>query len=269
LPAKDPRESLLKVEPLAIEVGLGLVKLVEGGQNSPLLRKIAAIRRQTAADLGYMVPPVRVTDNLQLKAGQYVVHLKGVEIARFEILQNCELALDPAFGIPALWIPAAQADHARAQGYTVVDAVGVIGAHLAQLIRRHAHELLSRQDTKNILDRVAVDNPKVVEDLVPKLLPLASVQKVLQNLLRERVSIRDSVTIYAEFRPGKLIFTRLDELSCHGAPISEAAGLGIPVSFLSWGRRIPEDLEPATRRRLVELIPRKAAARARGAGAAA
>jgi len=208
--AKDNLESLMKVEPLAVEVGLGLVKLVEGAQNSPLLRRIAGIRRQMAGDLGYMVPPVRVTDNLQLKAGEYVVLLKGVEIARFELMQNSELAIhpggsppklegivthDPAFGMPAVWVPSEKADQARAMGYTLVDAVGVLGTHLAELIRRHAHELLSRQDTKVILDRVAEDNPKVVEDLVPKLLPLASVQKVLQNLLRERVSIRDSVTI--------------------------------------------------------------------------
>ncbi|MGH9559128.1 MAG: FHIPEP family type III secretion protein [Bryobacteraceae bacterium] len=211
-PAKENLESLLKVEPLAVEVGLGLVKLVEGAQNSPLLRRIAGIRRQMAADLGYMVPAVRVTDNLQLKACEYVVLLKGAEIGRFELLQNRELAIhpggptgveplegipakEPAFGIPALWIPSEAADNARAKGYTVVDRVSVLGTHLAELIRRHAHELLSRQDTKSIIDRVAEDNPKAVEDLVPKLLPMASVQKVLQNLLRERVSIRDSVTI--------------------------------------------------------------------------
>ena len=207
---KDNLETLFKVEPLALEVGLGLVKLVEGAQNSPLLRRISGIRRQMATDLGYMVPPVRVTDNLQLKSGEYVVLLKGAEIARFEMVQNCDLAIhpggtapllegiaakEPAFGIQALWIPSDKADGARAQGYTVVDAVSVLGTHLAELIRRHAYELLSRQDTKNILDRVTEENPKVVEDLVPKLLPLATVQKVFQNLLRERVSIRDAVTI--------------------------------------------------------------------------
>ena len=209
-PVKENLEGLLKVEPLAIEVGLGLVRLVEGAQNSPLLRRIAGIRRQMAGDLGYMVPPVRVTDNLQLKAGEYTVLLKGAEIARFEIMQNHDLAIhpggtappldgvptkEPAFGIQALWIPSETADSARAKGYTVVDAASVLGTHLAELIRQHAHELLSRQDTKHILDRVAEETPKVIEDLVPKLLPLATVQKVLQNLLRERVSIRDSVTI--------------------------------------------------------------------------
>jgi flagellar biosynthesis protein FlhA len=213
-PPKENLESVLKVEPLALEVGLGLVKLVEGGQNSPLLRRIAGIRKQMPTDAGFMVPPVRVTDNLQLKAGEYVVLLKGAEIARYELVPNCELAIhagngaagsvptlagvatrEPAFGIPAVWIPAEAAENARAQGFTVVDGVSVLGTHLAELLRRHAHELLSRQDTKNILDRVAEENPKVVEDLVPKLLPMATVQKIMQNLLRERVSIRDAVTI--------------------------------------------------------------------------
>jgi len=228
VPVKENLESVLKVEPLAVEVGLGLIKLVEGAQNSPLLRRIAGIRKQIAVDLGYMVPPVRVTDNLQLRAGEYVVLLKGAEISRFELTPNCELAIhsgaralperagangpaalispapkplegvatrEPAFGIPAVWINPALAEQARAKGYTVVDQVSVLGTHLVELIRRHAHELLTRQDTKNILDRVAIDHPRVIEDLVPKLLPLATVQKVLQNLLRERVSIRDAVTI--------------------------------------------------------------------------
>jgi len=218
---RDSLDSVFKVEPLAVEVGLGLVKLVEGGQNSPLLRRIAGIRKQMATELGYMVPPIRVTDNLQLKVGEYLVLLKGAEIARFEMQQNSELAIhagpatpaitsggspdptltggvptrEPAFGIPAVWIPAETADLARSKGYTVVDPVSVFATHLTELIRRHAHELLSRQDTKIILDRVAEDNAKVIEDLVPKLLPMSSVQKVFQNLLRERVSIRDAVTI--------------------------------------------------------------------------
>lgn len=208
--AKENFDALLKVEPIAVEVGLGLVKLVEGAQNSPLLRRISGIRRQMASDLGYLLPPVRVTDNLQLKACEYVVLLKGAEIGRYELLQNCELAIhpgagaqalegiptrEPAFRIQALWIPSEKADDARSKGYTVVDRVSVLGTHLAELLRRHAFEMLSRQDTKKILDRVADENPKILEDLVPKLLPMAIVQKVFQNLLRERVSIRDAVTI--------------------------------------------------------------------------
>src|SRR5215468_12096582 len=208
--AQDNVESLLCVEPLAIEVGLGLVNLVEGAQDSPLLRRITAIRRQLATDLGYLLPAVRVTDNLNLKSREYVISLKGVEIARYELPQGCELAIptspsaaqiegqstrDPAFGMSALWIANERVDRARQSGYTVVDGVSVLGTHLTELIRRHAHELFSRQDTKRLLDRIGVEHPKIVEDLVPKLLPLATVQRVLQNLLRERVSIRDAVTI--------------------------------------------------------------------------
>jgi flagellar biosynthesis protein FlhA len=153
---------------------------------------------------------VRVTDNLSLRSREYLISLKGVEISRFELPQGCELAIptgpavppiegqatrDPAFGMAALWISNDRAERARHAGYTVVDSVSVLGTHLTELIRRYAHELFSRQDTKRLLDRVGVEHPKVVEDVVPKLLPLATVQRVLQNLLRERVSIRDSVTI--------------------------------------------------------------------------
>lgn len=207
---KENLEALLRVEPMCVEVGLGLVRLVEGGQNSPLLQRIAAIRRQLATELGYLLPPVRVTDNLSLRSREYVVLLKGVEVARFDIPQGCELAIhpgkpgtpldgvpttEPAFGTPAVWVRPEQADAARAGGYTVVDATSILGTHLAEIVRRHAHEMLSRQDTKRLLDRVAEENPRVVEDLAPKLLPLAAVQRVLQNLLRERVSIRDAVSI--------------------------------------------------------------------------
>ena len=208
--AKDHPEALLRVEPLAIEVGLGLVNLVEGAQESPLLRRISAIRKQLAGDLGYLLPPVRVTDNLSLRSREYIISMKGVEVARYELPQGRELAIpgaqidhaldgqptrEPAFGIGAFWIPLERAERARQSGYTVVDGVSVLGTHLSELIRRHAYELFSRQDAKRLLDRVAIDNPKVVEDLVPKVLPLAAVQRVLQNLLRERVSIRDAVSI--------------------------------------------------------------------------
>jgi len=209
-PPSENLEAVLRVEPLAVEVGLGLVRLVEGGKNSPLLRRISGIRRQLAGDLGYVFPPVRVTDNLSLKPREYVISLKGVEIARYEMPQGCDLAIpmgkpsapvagqatrEPAFGMPAWWIPSDQSERARRANYTVVDLVSVLGTHLAELIRRHAHELFSRQDARKLLDRAAIENPKVVEELTPKLLPLATVQRVLQNLLRERVSIRDAASI--------------------------------------------------------------------------
>jgi flagellar biosynthesis protein FlhA len=209
-PASDPVETSLRVDPVAVEVGLGLVRLVEGGAHSPLLRRIAGIRRQLAGELGFVIPPVRVTDNLALASGEYVISIKGGEAGRFEIRPDAELAIhpsgpaaaiagtparEPAFGLPAVWVPGAEADAARLAGYTVVDAASVLATHLAEVVRRHAADLFTRQEAKKLLDRVAEENPKAVEDLVPKLLPLATVQRVFQNLLRERAPLRDAASI--------------------------------------------------------------------------
>jgi len=209
-PAKENLEDLLRVEPLSIEVGVSLISFISDGPNSPLLRRIGAIRKQFATELGYIIPAVRVTDNLSLRAREYTISIKGVEVARFELPQGCELAIaisatekppdgratkDPAFGVPAWWVPSSQAEAVRAMGYTVIEPLSVMSTHLVELIKRFAHELFSRQEAKKLLDRVSVENAKVVEDLVPKLLPLSTVQRVIQNLLRERVSIRDAVTI--------------------------------------------------------------------------
>jgi flagellar biosynthesis protein FlhA len=175
-----------------------------------LLTRVAGIRRQLATQAGYLMPPVKVKDNMALRSHEYVIQMRGIEIARFQLRQGYELAIpsgapdpnlqgiptaDPAFGLPAVWIRQDQVDRARSSGYTVVDGVSVIGTHLTEVVRRHAHELFTRQDAKAFCDRVALENPKAVEDLVPKLLPLATIQRVLQNMLRERVPIRDGVGI--------------------------------------------------------------------------
>ncbi len=216
-PAKENIESLLQVEPLTVEVGLGLVKLVEGGSE---FAPPAAHRRhpqESGIATGLLLPPVKVNDNLSLRSREYTISIKGVEVARYEMPAGQELAIpsasvdgsmegkptkDPAFNLAALWIPAERAVQARSKGYTVVDEVSVMGTHLTEVVRRHAHELFSRQDAKAFCDRVAQNNPKVVEDLVPKLLSLSVVQRVLQNLLRERVPIRDSVTILEALSEG-------------------------------------------------------------------
>jgi flagellar biosynthesis protein FlhA len=206
----DDIEGLLKVELLSVEVGLGLASLAVGGAASPLIQRIGGIRRQIAGVLGYIVPPVRVTDNMSLRPREYVIKIKGQEAARYQIPTGVDLAIEPAipdpsiqgestiepaFGLPALWIATDQSDSARRAGYTVVDPVSVLATHLSEVITRQAHELFSRQDAKTFCDRVAQENPKAVEDLVPKLLSLAVIQKVIQNLLRENVSIRDGATI--------------------------------------------------------------------------
>ncbi|HEX4134871.1 MAG TPA: flagellar biosynthesis protein FlhA [Bryobacteraceae bacterium] len=209
-PAKENLDELLRVEPLSIEVGVSLVSFIAEGVKSPLLRRIGGIRKQLATELGFIIPAVRVMDNLSLRAREYSICLKGIEIARFELPQGCELAIaltatdpppdgrpvkDPAFGVAAWWVPASQSESLRTKGYTVIDPLSVMTTHLAELIRRFAYELFSRQEARKLLDRISVENARVVEDLVPKLLPLATVQRVIQNLLRERVSIRDAVSI--------------------------------------------------------------------------
>jgi len=207
---RENLEDLLRIEPLAVEVGVGLISYLAGGMNSPLLRRIGGIRKQLAMDLGFIIPSVRVADNLSLRAREYSISLKGIEMGRFELPPGSELAIaltatgtppegkptrDPAFGVPAWWVPGSLSDKTRSLGYTVIDPLSVIATHLSELIKRSSYELFSRQEAKRMLDRVTADNPKVVEDLVPKLLTLAAVQRVFQNLLRERVSIRDSVSI--------------------------------------------------------------------------
>ena len=205
------------MDPLAIEIGLGLVRYVEGGASSPLLRRISSIRRQLAAELGYVLPPVRVTDNLTLKSREYVVSLKGAEIARNFLPAGCDLAIraqadgpelegtvvtDPAFGLPAVWIPAERRDEARQKGYTVADALGVIGTQLSEIVRRHAHELFSRQDAKRFLDRVGEEHPKTVEGSGAQTAPAFRRSAGAPESLAPRVSIRDGATILEALSEG-------------------------------------------------------------------
>ena len=212
-------EKLLKVEPMSVGMGVGLVRLVKGDTDSALLKRLTGIRRQIATELGFLVPPIRFNDNMTLRSREYVIYLKGIEIDRYEIPPNAELAVpgpavtsevegsqtrDPAFNVPAIWIPPSSAMEARQSGYMVVDPISVIGTHLLESVKRYAHEMFSRQDMKKALDRVSEEHPKVVEELVPKLLPLAVVHKVFQNLLRERVSIRDSVSILEALGEGAM-----------------------------------------------------------------
>ena len=216
---KEPADSALQqVDALSIEVGLGLVHLVEGGPQSPLLRRISVIRKQVAAELGFLLPPVRIADNLGLKAAEYVIAIRGCPLERFELQPGCELAIhpgaapaappgskptrEPAFGIDAWWVPEERAESTRGAGFTVVDPVSVLGTHLAEVVKRYAHELFTRKDAKALIDRVGEDNSRLVEDLVPKVLPISAVQKVFQNLLRERVSIRDAGAILEALSEG-------------------------------------------------------------------
>jgi flagellar biosynthesis protein FlhA len=198
--------SLLKIDELTLEIGFQLIPMVDEKQGGQMLNRVRALRRHLATELGFIVPPVHITDNLRLKPREYVVSLRGVEIARWQTEQNWLLAVnadpkarplpgietrEPAFGVTAKWIQPGLEEQALAAGYSVVDQTTVIGTHLGELIRRHAHELLGRQEVKRLLDSMNESHPKLVEELVPKLMSLGEVQRVLQQLLREQVSIRD------------------------------------------------------------------------------
>ncbi len=198
------------VDRLGLEVGYRLVPLVDRHQDGELLRRIRGIRKKIAQDLGFLVPAVHIRDNLQLKPNAYRITLKGVGVAEGEAVAGKYLAInpgrvlgalsgqaaaDPAYGLPAVWIDGNQRDQAQTYGYTVVDAGTVVATHLTKVINEHAPELLAREETQQLLDHVAKQYPKLVEDLTPKLLPVATVQKILQNLLEEQVHIRDMRTI--------------------------------------------------------------------------
>jgi flagellar biosynthesis protein FlhA len=205
-PGGENLAGLLKMDELTLEIGFQLIPLVDEKQGGQMLNRVRSLRRHLATELGFVVPPVHITDNLRLKPREYTVSLRGIEIARWQTEANCVLAVnsdpkaralpglevkEPAFGVTARWIQRGLEDQALAAGYSVVDQTSVIGTHLGELIRRHAHELLGRQETKRLLDAMNDSHPKLVEELVPKLLTLGEVQKVLQQLLREQVSIRD------------------------------------------------------------------------------
>ena len=203
-------QALLALDTLELEVGYGLVPLVDEGQNGNLLSRIRSIRRQFALDMGVVLPSLHLRDNLQLKPGQYSLLVKGNEVASAEILVDHYLAMDPgnarhtitgietrepAFNLPAVWIPESQKEEAMLAGYTVVDPSTVIATHLTEVFRRHLAEFLGRQETQSLLDNLAKTAPKAVEELCPGILPLGVVQKVLQNLVRENISIRDLLSI--------------------------------------------------------------------------
>jgi flagellar biosynthesis protein FlhA len=209
-PVVDPMDAVLKLDDLMLEVGIGLVPLVDVKQGGQLLARVKALRKNLAQQLGFLVPSIHITDNLSLKEREYVIYLRGVEIARWEMKRDRLLAVksnpvpgdiegqetrEPAFESPAKWITPDLQAKAISAGYAVVDHTSVLAAHLAELIKQNAQDLLSRYETKRLVDRLADSHPKLVEELTPKLMSLGEVQKVLQQLLREQVSIRDLGTI--------------------------------------------------------------------------
>ncbi|MDI3540523.1 MAG: flagellar biosynthesis protein FlhA [Thermosediminibacterales bacterium] len=203
--------SLLQVDPIELEFGYGIIPLADVNQGGDLLDRVIMIRRQCAVEMGIIVPVIRIRDNIQLRPNEYVIKIKGVEVSRGELKPDHYLAMnpgtveeeiegvqtvEPAFGLPAVWISKEKKDKAEMLGYTVVDSPSVIATHLTEVIKRYAHELLGRQEVKMLADSVKESHPALIEELVPKVLSLGEIQKVLANLLKEGISIRDLVTIF-------------------------------------------------------------------------
>lgn len=217
---EEDYDKMLHVDLLELEVGYGLIPFVDAAQEGELLTRIRSIRKQFALESGFIVPPVHIKDNLQLKPNEYSLVLKGVKVAGAEMLPGHYMAMnpgmatetikgietrEPAFGLPAIWISEDKKERAQIAGYTVVDCTTVMATHISEVIKRHAHELLGRQEVQNLLDNLKKVYPKLVEDLVPDPLSLGLIMRVLQNLLREGVSIRDLRTILetmADYSPG-------------------------------------------------------------------
>ncbi len=203
--------SLLHVDPIELEFGYGIIPLADVNQGGDLLDRVVMIRRQIALELGTVVPIIRLRDNIQLNPNQYIIKIKGIQVTEGEILFDHYMAMnpgyveeeitgiptyEPSFHLPAIWITESQRERAESMGYTVVDPPSIIATHLTEVIRSHIAELLTRQDVQNLVDNLKESNPVLVDELIPKLLGLGEVQKVLQNLLAEGISIRDLLTIF-------------------------------------------------------------------------
>ncbi len=252
---------------LELHVGYGLVPLVDVAQGGELLERIRGIRRQTGQELGLIVPPVHIRDNLQLRPNEYSILLKGVQVAKGEVIPRHLLAInpgqatgdlegkpgqDPCFGLPALWITPQNKEKAQVEGYTVVDSGSVIATHLTEIIRANGHELIGRQEVQSLLDNIAKTHPKVVDDLIPTLLPLGSVVRILRNLLKERVSIRDLRTILESVADYAPQIKDPDALTDYAR---QSLGRTITSQFTSPDGLLPViSLDPALDRRLVDAL---------------
>jgi flagellar biosynthesis protein FlhA len=235
--------NLLRLEELTLEIGFQLIPLVDEKQGGQLLNRVRSLRRHLSAEMGFLVPPVHISDNLRLRPREYLFSLRGMEIGRWQTEGALLLAVsgdpnrrplagkearEPAFGVPAIWIEPALEDQAIAAGYSVVDAVTVITTHLGELVRRHAWELLGRSETKRLMDALNESHPKLLEELVPKLLTLGEVGRVLEQLLRERVSIRDL---------GAILESMLET-----APVNKSVVALVEAARQALGRRLIQPL---------------------------
>ncbi len=262
-PKGEKLENLLPVDLLELEVGYGLINIIDVEQKGDLLERISNIRKQFALDLGIIVPPLRIRDNLELKPGDYQILLKGISIGGGSLLVGHFLAMDPgnvmdripgvatkepAFGLDATWITPKQKESATIAGYTVVDLSTVIATHLTELVRQHAHELFGRQELQTLLDAFKIHSPKILDDLIPNLLQVGSVLKVLKALLKEQVSIRDLRTILETLAEGALqnkdpaILTEQVRAGLARSITKKLTGGGGELTLLTLDRNIEESI---------------------------
>jgi len=258
--------SLLHVDPIELEFGYGIIPLADVNQGGDLLDRVVMIRRQLALELGMLVPIIRLRDNIQLSPNQYVIKIKGVEVASGEIMLDHFLAMnpgvveeeiegietmEPAFGLPAIWITEEQRDRAEMMGYTVVDPPSVVATHLTEVIKQFAHELMGRQEVQTLIDNVKQNYPAIVEELVPKIMTVGEIQKVLANLLKEGISIRDMVTILEVLADYAQTVNDTDMLTEY---VRQAMSRAISKKFFPDGKSSVITLDPKLEQMILESV---------------
>jgi flagellar biosynthesis protein FlhA len=258
--------SLLQVDPIELEFGYAVIPLADKNQGGDLLDRVVMIRRQLALELGVIVPIIRLRDNIQLSPNQYVIKIKGVEVARGELILDHFMAMnpgtadediqgipttEPAFGLPAIWIPETLRDRAEMMGYTVVDPPSIIATHMTEIIKRHIHELLGRQDVQTLIDNVKSTHPAIVEELIPKIMTLGEIQKVLANLLREGVSIRDMATILETLADYAPITRDPDMLTEY---VRQALGRAISRAYINRNNNEVLTLDPKLEQMILDSV---------------
>ena len=263
--------SLLQLDPIELEFGYGIIPLADNTQGGDLLDRVVMIRRQLALELGMIVPIIRLRDNIQIAPNEYVIKIKGVSAAQGELVLDQYMAMnpgfveeaidgiqtvEPAFGMPATWIAESQRERAETLGYTVVDPPSVIATHLTEVIKKYAHELLGRQETQTLVDNVKQTNPAIVEELVPKSMGIGEIQKVLSNLLKEGVSIRDMVTILETLADYGSVTHDTDMLTEY---VRQALGRAISSRFVGDGNNSVLTLDPSLEQSILDNLQKSEA----------
>lgn len=258
--------TLLQVDPIELEFGYGVIPLADVNQGGDLLDRVVMIRRQLALELGMIVPIIRLRDNIQLTPNEYQIKIKGVEVARGELMLDHFLAMnpglveeeidgikttEPAFGLPAIWVSEGQRDKAEMLGYTVVDPPSIIATHLTEIIKKYAHELTGRQEVQVLLDNIKQNYPVIVDELIPKLMTVGEVQKVLANLLKESVSIRDMVTVLETLADYAPVTHDTDMLTEY---VRQALGRAISKKFFAESRSNVITLDPKLEQLIMDSV---------------